>query len=150
MDTKQAEKHFHLSSAQIYELGKKNLCGIHKVGRMWQIPDETKILIPYIEIRRFLFQILSYKNNPGYVFPRDLCPNDDMLKELINQQYLNGFVGEKAIGNSASEIINNIKITDKGINLLFGKDVARKLTVIGTFKVDINPTVNVGLINISL
>ena len=74
----------------------------------------------------------------------------DMLKALIDQQYLNGFVGEKAEGNNSSEVIDSVKLTEKGINMLFGEETARKLTIVGTFKVDVNPTVNVGLINISL
>ena len=100
MNSSEAQEKFNISSRQIYELGKAKLCGIHKAKGKWVIPDNNSVLIPIIEIRRFLFQILQFKNNPGYVFPRDLCPSDEVLRLIIDQQYYNGFLGDKANGDT--------------------------------------------------
>lgn len=145
VDTKQAEKKFHISKKQIYELGKKGLCGIHKEGKKWVIPDNTKILISVSEIRRFLIQVIKYKNNSGYTFPRDLCPTEIILKELVNQQYHNGFIGSTAKGSNAIEILENVILTEKGIDIAIGDAQKPQMINIQNFNVNIGPTVNAGL-----
>lgn len=149
MTTKEAYKKFGIKDKEIYELGKLGLSGITKDGRKWIIPDDTRVLISAMQIRRFLLQILMVKNNEGYLFQRDICVDLDKLKDLINQQYNNGFISGLAKGKSAEKVLKNAKLTDKGIAFVLGNQLSEQLIENKQININIlNINNNIGLVNL--
>ena len=147
MKTKDAVIIFSISKNEVYKLGRCNLCGIHKVNGKWEIPNNTEVLIPVKDIQRLLYQIIRYKSNPGYVFPRDLCPTIEITRALINQQYFNGFVGEMSQGENFEEIMSNVKLTEKAFSFLLGEKKELDLKIAPSFSV-IQINNQVGLVNL--
>lgn len=47
-------------------------------------------------------------------------------------------------------MLANARLTDAGMKLTMGKTLVNNLSLIGKFEVSINPSVNIGLINISI
>ena len=145
MKTKEAIDKFNITGKEIYKLGNFGWSGVKKKGREWIVSDDEEILISVNCIRAFLYHVLRFKNNEGYVFPRKMCPDDRTLVAIINQQYRNGLVGDRACGDDFNSILNNIKLTDEGFDLVFGKAQSNKLNSCSEIKINMNPNINIGL-----
>jgi len=149
MNVKEAEKLFFIKKEEIYKLGKIGWSGVTKNGREWNVSDDTEVLLSVSDIRLFLYHLLRYKNNDGYVFPRKMCPDNNTLIAVINQQYGNGLIGNMAIGEDFETILKNVKLTEEAIELVIGKTQSMKFKSIAGVKVNINPSINIGLVNAS-
>lgn len=149
MKVKEAEKVFSISRREIYELGRLGWSGIVKNGREWIVPDDTEVLLSVEDIRLFLYHILRYKINEGYVFPRKICPDDSILKIIINQQYKNGLIGNLATAGDFDLILKNIELTDEAIDLIIGSTRSKSLKSNIDVKINLNPTISVGVVNAS-
>lgn len=145
MNAKDAERIFSIKKDEIYELGKRGWSGITKSGREWIIPDDTEVLISVTNIRVFLYHLLRYKNNEGYVFPRRMCSDDATLVSVINQQYRNGLIGSAACGKDFDSILKNVRLTDEAIDLVVGNAQINKYRSCIDVKININPNINISL-----
>ncbi len=88
---------------------------------MYDIPNDTLMIISDENAKAFLFQLLKYKNNPGLVLAAFGC-NDEKKLEIWRDYLINqGFVSNCNKQNNLKDFLNAIQLTDKGLEFVFGK-----------------------------
>lgn len=117
-----------------------------KIGRRIYIPDDIKFIPIKKDIKSFLFQILCYKNNPNYAISREMCPNSEKLKFLMEYLYCKGYITEYTFADNIKLIFEKIMLTDKAINLIFGQNTIKNLRDLS----NTNPSLIINNVNIGL
>ena len=149
MTIKEASERFGIDEKEIKK--RKNdsmIIGIHKKGKYLIIPDNTLIIPSKNDIRCFLFEILKHKNNPNNVFSRRLCPDIKSFQILLKYLYDRGFIGDYIFDENITQTLTTIMLTDEGINYVIGNANINKMNNYNIFPLKINPSINIGLINI--
>lgn len=148
MTVKEASVIFKLEEKEIRKRNSDSMIlGVGKIGRNIFIPDDTKIIPSKLEIKAFLFQIIKYKNNSAMIMPRNMCPCREHLEVLAEYLYKKGFIGKYKEFSDERGFFDNVKLTDEGINFVFGNLLITKAQNNLSFPIHINQTfsvVNIG------
>lgn len=147
MNTTEAERKTGVNRKTIQKICKDGyVYGAVKPGREWIIPDDTNIILTKEQIAYVLMQIIKRKNNPSAAVSNRLFPDHETRVCILQLLYKLGLVGnepDEAI--ITDEILNNITLTDDGLELLFTKK--RSLTLpISINILSVNAGINPSLI----
>ncbi|MBQ2284182.1 MAG: hypothetical protein II244_00790 [Clostridia bacterium] len=148
MTIKRASEVFNLDEKIIRKSIKDGMLEKRRVGKMIEIPDDTKFIPQKRDIKNFLFHILCCKNNAHYPVPRKMCPNNESLKILLEYLYCKGFIIEYDFSEDTSNLFHNIVLTDDAIAFIFGKYNVGQITGTEGNAIQINPTIKFGVINL--
>lgn len=148
MTIKKAAEIFKIDEKIIRKSINDGMITKRKIGRNIEVPDDIKFIPIKRDIQAFLFQILRYKNNPRHVISRKLCPDSESLRILFDYLYHKGYIGEYVFSEDINTLFSNIMLTDEATDLIFSKHSIDRLKGIIFMPMSINPTCNVGLINV--
>ncbi len=124
MTTKQASEIFNMDRRTIQQLCKEGkIHGVRKVKNQYEIPDETAMIITDEDARAFLWQLLKFKNNPDIVLEESLADTNAKLNTWHNYLIEQGLVGSCEYANKLKELLERMKLTDKGFAMVVGKKV---------------------------
>ena len=145
MTIKKAAEIFKVDEKVIRKSIKDGMLKKYTNGRKIEISDDTKFIPVKNEIKRFLFQILCYKNNSHYPVSRNMCPDTETLKILFDYLYNMGYIAECEFSDNISTLFENITLTDEATNFIFSKYKVEQIKAAEFIPIQINPTIRVGL-----
>ena len=146
MTVKEASTIFRLNEPEIRKRYRdKMIIGAYKSKNRIIIPDDTSIIPSKAEVRALLLHILKKKNNPYHIIPSRLSDDNYFINVIV------GYMEEKdliSIEHKDTIRIDDIKITDEGFGFLMSNN--SNYCEVNLIGLQINPTAQIGLINISL
>lgn len=146
MTTKQASAIFRIDEKEIRKRNKDGMIiGVTKEHGLLIIPDDTKLIPSKADVQAFLFQILKYKNNPSIVIAQNMFPDIEKLKIFAEFLFLKGYIGKYSVFYSEKEFLSAAQITDIGMQLVFGNNAIKNLSV--PITVNFAPSINVKLVH---
>ncbi len=148
MTTNQASAIFGIDPKEVRKRIKDNMVNYTRERRIYIIPDNTKILPSKQQIQAFLFQIIKYKNNPNIVISRNLCPNEETLKAVVEYLYNNGYIGDYSFESDIVKLFDGIMLTDKAFDFVFTAKSITKINVPIELNMPITLNINLNLIRI--
>lgn len=147
MTTKQASVKFGIDEREIRKRNKDGMIiGVTKERGLLIIPDETKLIPSKSDVQAFLFQLLQYKNNHSIVVAQNTFPDVNKLKALAEFLFLKGYIGKYDNFYSEKDFLNDVQITDIGMQLVFGNNAIKKLSM--PLTINFAPSVNVKLVHV--
>lgn len=154
MTVKEANEKFNVSKDEI-----RKLCRESKEGpviyikatksAIWNIDDNTEIIMTKSQITYSLLQLLKHKNNPNCITSHLTFPNDEISVIVFDYLCSLGYVGvrEEKI-STLNGCLDNIALTEDGLNALLNPIQTKRNKKIEQININFTNSLNVGLVNV--
>lgn len=147
MNTKEASKKFNCSTREVRESIKFGLTNANKNKKRYDIDNNVNTILTKKMAKEFLICLLKFKNNKGYVFPRNIANNLDNLKYVLNCLLNAGYIGQYNNGlTEYSRILADVKLTENGFELINLNNNNNVLFIFNT-NLNFNMMNNIALVN---
>lgn len=156
MTVKEASDRFNISKDEIRKLCRESQEGPIIYVRaskniIWNIDDDTKIIMKKSQIFYSLLELLKHKNNPYNITSRRTFPNDEISVIVFDYLCSIGYVGVRNSNvTTLTECLSSISLTDEGLSALLSPAQRKQNENVKPviFNINNNFSVNAGLVNI--